>query len=772
MIENNDIKKYQTKDSQLISKVIDFLENEKKQNTKIINLKDCNKDIKEWIFKHLKGNNEGSIFTPKLENNYYILSSYPSLLSNSVPRSPVYYAPTLLTALGILGTFLGIFLGLQEIGISGINNTQSLLDSSTKLLEGMKTAFSTSLAGMSGAIFMMGYLAKGAKSRQKIRNDLRLKLSKIAFLESPQKLLSRLDNSSMEDVAQNLEIAANNLSSLGDLTPENIALAIQKAIISDESILIKQLQLQTQSLDGLSNLTPENIASTIQKVIALEKSVIFAELQKQNDYLQHLTPANIQQVVRDAIAIEKVAIVEELQAQNRYLQNLTPVTIANVIQPLVKPIQEELTALKQIQIEQESTIQSLIKQLRNELIEPVVQRLDQSAKLTEEASLAVRELKDELGGIAESLSGAVKTIQEFQRDTLIKLQEFAQSLQQILNQFSGDTKDVLQQVAEEINNAVAESITGMEAQRKAFEESANSAANTFRGIREDLQEALTTQATQQKEMLEGVKNSTESILEKTTIAFTQQTETIKNVGEEASQLMSQAKENLLETLKNIDTILDQTRITLQEELERFRLEYQVSLTEFFTQQNNLLEETLGKQKEGLAEVVNNLQTTFKEEAEMRKELSHEVNQSLGKIQETVKIVNNLVNVVGMNSSERFAQLQELAYTIGNEAQKVENSYQKMNEKVNNNVEVMTNKFEETITKIVEEFNQLSTNTNTQINNYLTNASNSYNESFNDADKAMANICSKLSYTSHGLMNVAEYLVASVNDLKQNNLSNN
>ena len=775
--ENQDINNYKSDNNfKLINDAIDFLTQSKNKTT--INFDDCDKkdireDVRKWVLKHLKGKtNQDLTFSPELENNDYILSSYPSLLSNSVPRSPVYYAPTLLTALGILGTFLGIFLGLQEIGISGIDNTQSLLDSSTKLLEGMKTAFSTSLAGMSSAIFMMWYLARGAKLRQNTRNNLRKKLSEIAFLESPQKLLSRLDNSSKEDTSKSLENLANNLSFLSSLTPENIANEIQKAIISDESILIKQLQLQTKSLDDLSNLTPANIASAMQKVITLETSFIVAELEKQNNYLQHLTPANIQQVVRDAIATEKVAIVEELQAQNRYLENLTPFAIANAIQPLVTPIQEELTALKQIQIAQESTIQSLIKQLRNELIEPVVQRLDQSAKLTEEASLAVRELKDELGGITESLSGAVQTIQEFQRDTLIKLQEFAQSLQEILNQFSGDTKGVLQQVAEEINNAVAQSIIGMEAQRQAFEISANSAANTFRGIREDLQEALITQATQQKEMLEGVKNSTESILDKTTIAFSQQTETIKNVGEEASQLMNQAKENLLETLTNIDTILYQTRITLQEELERFRLEYQVSLTEFFTQQNNLLEETLSKQKEGLAEVVNNLQTTFKEEAETRKELSNEVNQSLGKIQETVKIVNNLVNVVGMNSSERFAQLQELAYTIGNEAQKVESSYQKMNEKVNNNVELMTNKFEETITKIVEEFNQLSSNTNTQINDYLTNASHSYNESFNDADKAMANICSKLNDTSHGLMNVAEYLVASANDLKQTNINNN
>ncbi|MBL1208858.1 hypothetical protein [Geminocystis sp. GBBB08] len=763
---------YGKKDFQLINSVINFLK--KNKNKKQLTKKECDNDnLFSWLMRHLDGKiSSDKIEVKKDNNNYYMLSSYPSLLTKSLPRSPVYYAPTLLTALGILGTFLGIFLGLQEIGIDNLKETDKLLTASTKLLEGMKTAFSTSLAGLGSASIMMVLLAFGGYFRQTKRNKIRKNLSEIAYLESTQKLLSRLDNSPKEDTSKSLENLTNNLSFLSNLTPENIASAIQKAIISDENILIKQLKLQTQTMEGLNNLTPENIASAIQKVIVLEKSVIFAELQKQNDYLQHLTPANIQQVVRDAIAFEKAVIVEELQAQNHHLQNLTPIAIANAIQPLVTPIKEELTALKQIQIEQESTIQSLIKQLRNELIEPVVQRLNQSAKLTEEASLAVRELKDELGGITESLSGAVQTIQEFQRDTLIKLREFAQSLQQILNQFSGDTKDVLQQVAEEINNAVAESITGMEAQRQAFEESANSAANIFRGIREDLQEALTTQATQQKEMLEGVKNSTESILEKTTIAFTQQTEIIKSVGEEASQLMNQAKENLLETLTNIDDILDQTRITLQEELETFRLEYQAKLSDFFNQQNNLLEETLGKQKEGLAEVVNNLQTTFKEEAETRKELSHEVNQSLGKIQETVKIVNNLVNVVGMNSSERFAQLQELAYTIGNEAQKVESSYQKMNDKVNNNVEVMTNKFEETITKIVEEFNQLSSNTNTQINDYLTNASNSYNESFNDADKAMANICSKLNDTSHGLMNVAEYLVASANDLKQNNRSNN
>lgn len=274
----------------------------------------------------------------------------------------------------------------------------------------------------------------------------------------------------------------------------------------------------------------------------------------------------------------------------------------------------------------------------------------------------------------------------------------------------------------------------------------NQASQTFRGIREDLQEALTTQGQQQREMLEEVQVSTEGILQQANQAFQNQSETITQVGEEASQLLNQAKDNLLATLTNIDDMLQQTRETVQIELQRFRLEYQTALEEFFAEQNNLLNETLGQQREGLARVVNDLQITFNDEVRRRKELSEQLNHSLTNISETVTIVSNLVNATGMNSNERFAQLEELAHTIGNEAAKVESAYQQM----------------------TDQFETILTQTNQQINQYLTQAGDSYSKSFEQADSAMANVCTKLNQTSHGLMNVAEYLVASTNDLKQNN----
>ena len=97
-------------------------------------------------------------------------------------------------------------------------------------------------------------------------------------------------------------------------------------------------------------------------------------------------------------------------------------------------------------------------------------------------SHSVQNLTQELGGVSTSLSQSIITIQTFQGETVGNLERFAQSLQQTLGQFQNETKDVLQQVAQEIHRGVEESVHGMETQRSAFEQSANQASATFRGI--------------------------------------------------------------------------------------------------------------------------------------------------------------------------------------------------------------------------------------------------------------------------------------------------
>lgn len=107
-------------------------------------------------------------------------------------------------------------------------------------------------------------------------------------------------------------------------------------------------------------------------------------------------------------------------------------------------------------------------------------------------------------------------------------------------------------------------------------------------------------------MLQEFKECTVTII-------TTQTEMLTTTGNEASLLMNEARENLIATLSNIDTLLQQTRVTVQQELEEFRHNYQASLQEFFNNQNQLLEGTLGEQRQGLNTVIQNLQTVFEQE---------------------------------------------------------------------------------------------------------------------------------------------------------------
>ncbi len=55
-------------------------------------------------------------------------------------------APTILTSIGIFGTFLGVALGLSDF------DTLHLQDSVPQLLSGLKTAFWSSIAGLLGAL--------------------------------------------------------------------------------------------------------------------------------------------------------------------------------------------------------------------------------------------------------------------------------------------------------------------------------------------------------------------------------------------------------------------------------------------------------------------------------------------------------------------------------------------------------------------------------------------------------------------------------------------
>ncbi|MEG3840598.1 hypothetical protein QT986_10325, partial [Microcoleus sp. herbarium14] len=396
----------------------------------------------DWFSEHLAGEitADGEAYRAQVKSGRFVLFQYPAILARSAPRSQWRFVPSILVALGVLGTFYGIQTGLEDVNLGSLQDTKELLPSISTLLEGMKTAFSTSLMGLGSSSVFTIVLAWGDRARIAGRDNLRNKLDKIAQLQTPEQLFSRANSGG--DAASAIALAAETMRT-------GFA----------------------QIVEAQSNVNSQAIGQQISLAMT----------------------------------------------------------------PVFQDIRQELSLLKQIKADQgEEILNNLLLGLRTEVIEPVVGRLDQTAQLTQQASEAVRELKNELGGISSSLSQSILTIQTFQQDTLVQLQEFANNLQQILGQFQTDTHGVLQEMATEVRSGVGESIEGMKAQRAAFQESAQEAANTFRGIQDNLQASLHTQAEQEREMLEGVEARMTNILNATHTAFQTQSDTLKVVGDEAS----------------------------------------------------------------------------------------------------------------------------------------------------------------------------------------------------------------------------------------------
>ena len=80
-------------------------------------------------------------------------------------RRIVDYFPSLVSTLGVLGTFVGITKGLMAFDTTDLDN------SIPGLLDGLKTAFFTSLAGMIGSMILSIFINKKQDEKDTAQNN-------------------------------------------------------------------------------------------------------------------------------------------------------------------------------------------------------------------------------------------------------------------------------------------------------------------------------------------------------------------------------------------------------------------------------------------------------------------------------------------------------------------------------------------------------------------------------------------------------------------------
>lgn len=203
---------------------------------------------------------------------YFAILDHSSLKSGNHNDSK-----SVIVSIGVLGTFIGIFLGLWQF------DTQNISGSVPKLLEGLKLAFSTSIAGMGISIFLSLIQRKeitGGDDEISILTEMSTKLNQLTHLENLGKEISGLRAESRDEQIQmrsHIEVGFKKNHQLLSEIVTNDSIIQFRNEVHDEQLKARnffesQFKKTNETLEKAIEILAEGATEEIIK--ALEKAMI------------------------------------------------------------------------------------------------------------------------------------------------------------------------------------------------------------------------------------------------------------------------------------------------------------------------------------------------------------------------------------------------------------------------------------------------------------------------------------------------------------------
>lgn len=347
------------------------------------------------------------------------------------------YAPILLTSLGILGTFTGIVSGLLNFDVENIDN------SITSLLSGMKTAFITSVVGVSLSILLKvcytlltpPYANKASKEELNISAIVRNFYTQTELITEQngkfEKLITSLGNDSdgsilgqikllrgdlrdnKNELSQNLGVLLKDISSIASALEKN-----QTHFIEFENKLWIKLQ---DFADMMSKSATEAVIEALKKVIQDFNNNLTEQF---GENFKHLNNAVLELVqwqenytsqLEEMIKLYNIGVLtleqtEKSIAQIEYSTQAIPVTMDNLNQ-VISANQQKITELGD-HIESFAILRDKAVEAIPEVQKQITLMLDNTTQANTDLTKALKDNGEKLGNdIAEvAKSFAEKTL--------------------------------------------------------------------------------------------------------------------------------------------------------------------------------------------------------------------------------------------------------------------------------------------------------------------------------------------------------------------------
>ena len=194
-----------------------------------------------------------------------VLGRYPGSLPNALPG--------VFTAVGLLGTFVGIAMGLADIEPTAA--TEDLMEGIRTLMGGMSTAFATSIVGITWSVWWL-FEFRIAERRLKSRLDLFLaETARMFRVAEPHETLVRIaeGNESVRRAADAIKDTAEeikgNVQSLGQDLADALEPYFEKHIAGPIRSLNTELgDRQTKALRGMVEAFQNTLASSVKQELS------------------------------------------------------------------------------------------------------------------------------------------------------------------------------------------------------------------------------------------------------------------------------------------------------------------------------------------------------------------------------------------------------------------------------------------------------------------------------------------------------------------------
>lgn len=398
-------------------------------------------------------------------------------------------APTLMTSVGIAGTFCGIFLALYPVEFTD----RETMDASVRtLLEGMKTAFVTSLLGIASAIvfrIVSTFFPASASLGEMLRRFARIEPQ---MPQEQREVLERLDAIKQAIAGEGDSSMVTQLQKMRDENRDGIKQmdAIRESIggESESSVTSQMQKLRDENregfkqMEGLSETIREALVKNLENLTEEIRDIIGKQLgESLKGLINSIEKALIEQFGKTFVEFnEATQALKKWQEEHReHVEKLT--AAFNMAAERITEIAAEcekipptMERLQEVVETAHGNVESLNRQveafaaMRQQAEEsfPVIKtHLD---KIGEDLSSSAKSFE----GLEETITGAFQNVEQESRKAAEQhaqsMQEMSDNMREALSAIESDTREVARLHGQNVNEIVDTMITTLtDAQNKS-----------------------------------------------------------------------------------------------------------------------------------------------------------------------------------------------------------------------------------------------------------------------------------------------------------------